>query len=226
MRALLRVALLLVLMSSISPCHAQPKPVWEQRLGGDCGPAAIAGHRIVLGTINDEERAASLRCYSVTSVELQWEYYSKRLEETYEDNTGFGIRSAPAISGQRVVVYSNRGELLCFDLEGFSDGVDDGLRDSSQDDWAADLIWKVDLRNAYGVFKQDSGDVIGPRIHPLISEGVVYCATGNGSTHGMRRYFSGELFTPAPHAPAIVAVDLESGKVIWQHSAVLSLPFG
>ena len=120
-----------------------------------------------------------------------------------------GVCSSPAVEGKRLYYVSNRGELICLDTEGFMDGKNDGpFQDEAHKGPSdADIIWKLDMMKDLGVIQ-----LFMANSSPVIWEDLVFLGTSNG------RDESGEKI-PAPKAPSFVAVNKDTGKVVWQDNS-------
>ena len=104
---------------------------------------------------------------------------------------------------------SNRGELVCLDTEGFTDGKNDGPFEDEvhKGPTDADVVWKLDMRKDLGV-----SQLFMASSSPLVFEDLVFALTSNG------RDSSGETI-PAPKAPSFIAVNKDTGTVVWQDAS-------
>ncbi|MGI9516707.1 MAG: PQQ-binding-like beta-propeller repeat protein, partial [Pirellulaceae bacterium] len=110
-------------------------------------------------------------------------------------------------SDGRLWVVTNRCELMCVDISGFADG-NDGLTDEvDQEMQDADIIWNLDMINELGVFPHNLATS-----SPLVYEDMVYVLTSNGVDEA-------HLELPSPRAPSFLAVNKESGEVVWESNA-------
>lgn len=199
------------------------KPLrWRARIGSVSGPLVASRGRLLIGTNNSHPRdpkvsgdAGILMCFS-TDGEFQWQSVHSKLSSRNNDIPGLGIQSGPVVDGSMVYFVSNRGELVCLDLEGFHDMENDGdyKNERHQGLYDADIIWVLDMVRDLGVFKRDALDVRNPIASPLIVGDLVYCVTGNGSSFGTKLGRDGQL-VPRPDAPSIIAVEKASGKLVW-----------
>jgi outer membrane protein assembly factor BamB len=102
---------------------------------------------------------------------------------------------------------SNRGELVCLDTEGFLDGRNDGpfqdeIYKSPSD---ADIVWKLDMMKELGVYQRNMANS-----SPVVWEDLVFVATSNGRS---------DETLPSPKAPSFLAVNKNTGKVVWQDNS-------
>jgi outer membrane protein assembly factor BamB len=191
---------------------------WTAPLGTETfGNPVIAGGRVLIGTNNGAPRDPAvtgdkgiLLCLSAKDGTLLWQAVHDKLPTgEAEDWPNIGICSTPAVVGDRVYYVSNRGELVCADLEGFSDGENDGpyqdeVRNGPRD---ADIVWILDFRKELGVTPHQASSS-----SPLVVDGRVFALTGHGvdeKTHKVKD----------PSAPSFVAVDAGTGKVIWKDAS-------
>jgi outer membrane protein assembly factor BamB len=194
------------------------EPSWAAPLGGDNGPISFHQGRVVIGTMSKDGMQGEIRCFEAKNGDLLWSKGRERLSQRAQDDRGQGIRSHLSIHGRSVIVYTNRGELMCLDLYGFEDGQDNGIQDKQRGEKDADLIWNVDLPKEFGVFKRDFLEEGGPIPGHVVAGDLVISATGNATTFDAERFLPQLPRIPSPDAPAIVAVSLSSGKVAWTNA--------
>jgi outer membrane protein assembly factor BamB len=113
------------------------------------------------------------------------------------------------VAGDRVYYVSNRGELVCCDVQGFHDGENDGpfkeeARSRKQD---ADIVWILDMRKELGIRPHQAS-----ASSPLVAGDRVFVVAGHG-----RDYETGKVIRP--EAPSFIAVDAATGKVLWQDNS-------
>jgi outer membrane protein assembly factor BamB len=183
--------------------------------------------KVLVGTNNANPRDAQaigdqgiLMCFSARDGQFLWQASHPRLAVRASDIPFSPIRSVPAVDEKRVYYVSNRGELVCVDLNGFYDGKDDGpFRETGRASLErADVVWTVDMVKMLGVFKRDAGDIGNPVSSPLVTRKRVYCVSGNGSTFGYDGMF-GPDYVPKPDAPSFVAVDKKMGVLSWENNS-------
>jgi outer membrane protein assembly factor BamB len=96
--------------------------------------------------------------------------------------------------------------LVALDTEGFTDGENDGLvtdeRMAGPAD--ADIVWRLDMMKELGVRPRNLANS-----SPAVWEDLVFIVTSNG-----RDDEAGKVL--APDAPSFLAVNRETGKVVWQ----------
>ncbi|MBI2947637.1 MAG: PQQ-binding-like beta-propeller repeat protein [Verrucomicrobia bacterium] len=111
---------------------------WTARLGTEShSTPVIARGRVLIGTNNGEPRDPKhqgdrgvLMCFDEKDGRLVWQLVvPKREEDPYHDWPNSGISSPATIEGDRVYIVSNRGEVLCLDLDGMANGNDGPFQD-------------------------------------------------------------------------------------------------
>lgn len=209
---------LCLIVSNDALARPLPAPKWTVAVGKDVGPITTAGDYLLYGTTSQDQKVAEFHCRHLHTGKLQWKYKSPRLKQNWLDRPRNAIRSKALVKKHRVVCYSNRAEILCFDLMGLANG-DDGEPEDQFHTGTSDLIWSMNLREMLGVFKRDSAEYGMPPINPLIFNSLVVCPTGNSSTLGIQRFYKGLLTVPSPQAPALVGIRLEDGELIWESNA-------
>lgn len=187
--------------------------VWSRELGTPTySSPVVSGGKILVGTNNQvgyrptvEGDRGILLCFDEQTGDLLWQLDREKLESgSINDWPEQGICSVPAVEGDRVWVVSNRCELICLDLQGFRDGENDGPFDgeADQEENAADIVWVLDLIAGSGVFPHNLATSC-----PVLHNNLVFVNTGNGVDE--------DNSVPAPEAPSFVAVDRNTGKLVW-----------
>jgi outer membrane protein assembly factor BamB len=113
------------------------------------------------------------------------------------------------VEGKRLYYVSNRGELICLDTEAFADGKNDGPFEDEvyKGPMDADIIWKLDMRRELGV-----AQLFMAASSPVLWEDLVFVATSNGRDSADEKVL-------ASKAPSFLAVDKNTGKVVWQDNS-------
>jgi outer membrane protein assembly factor BamB len=190
---------------------------WKEPIGSTSyGNPVIADGKVFLGTNNANPRVPEiegdkgvLMCFRESDGKFLWQSVSDKLDSGSEnDFPEQGVGSSPIVEGKRLYYVNNRGELVCLDTEGFLDGKNDGAFQNEERKGAsdADIIWKLDMMKELGVFQRNMANS-----SPVIWEDLVFLGTSNGSND------EGEV--PAPQAPSFVAVNKNTGKVVWQDNS-------
>jgi outer membrane protein assembly factor BamB len=161
----------------------------------------IGGHRSRLRDQGTNEDPALLLCLDEQTGELLYEYVSPRLPSGRVNDPSFhGLSSSPLVEGDRLWFVTNRCETVCLDIG--------PLKQEPRGEPRS--LWKVDMREKFGVFPRPA--FMGPgrlcSIAPSLG-GLIFVATGNGVDES---YVS----IPAPEAPGLIAFDSQTGDAKWQ----------
>jgi outer membrane protein assembly factor BamB len=167
---------------------------WSADLGQvTFGSPVISGGRVFIGTNNDDpavkEKRGVLKCFSEKDGTLLWRAVHEKLPANEEDDGGIGICSTACVAGDHVYYVSNRAELICR-------AVGDGKP-----------VWTLDFRAAFGVTPNQAS-----ASSPLVVGDLVFVVTGQGANNK-----TGVVKNSA--APSFVAVDRQTGKVVWQDNS-------
>jgi outer membrane protein assembly factor BamB len=212
---------------------------WTARLGTETHSSPIiSGGKVYVGTNNGEPRDPKhkgdrgvLMCFEEKTGRFLWQcVVPKRVEDIYHDWPNSGICSPPTVEGDRVYVEDNRGEVLCLDALGMSNGndgpfVDEGKHMTVKDaNWKipegepvltpgptdGDIIWLFDLTTGARVWSHDE-----PHSSVLIDGDYLYLNTGTGvdNTHKAIRW---------PEAPSLVVLDKKTGRLIARENEGIS----
>jgi outer membrane protein assembly factor BamB len=189
---------------------------WKADLGSTSyGNPTIADGKVFLGTNNDNPRNAEitgdkgvLMCFREADGKFLWQAVSEKLEPAY-DWPEQGVCSSPAVEGKRLYYVTNRGELVCLDTEGFLDGKNDGAfqEETYKGQTDADVIWKLDMRKELGIIQHNMANS-----SPAIWGNLIFLETSNGQDENHEKI-------AAPLAPSFIAVNKDSGKIVWQDNS-------
>jgi outer membrane protein assembly factor BamB len=111
-----------------------------------------------------------------------------------------GVASTPAVEGNRLWYVSNRCELVCAATEGDPTAKGKGK-----------ILWSLDMIKELKVYP---GGLAGglANCSPLIVGDLVYVCTSNGVDQDSKK-------PPQPQAPSLIAVNKNTGKVVWQDNS-------
>jgi outer membrane protein assembly factor BamB len=197
---------------------------WTVKLGSETyATPVIANGKVFIGTNNRTPRdprhegdRALLYCLDEQDGRLLWQLVVPKLTgdpfDPYLDWPGAGICSPPTVEGDRVYVLSNRGEVMCLDINGLADGNDGPYQDEAHHmvpkgeppmelgELDADILWLFDMRAETKYYPHD-----GAHSSILMHGDFLYLNTGNGvdNTHKLIR---------APEAPSLIAIDKKTGR--------------
>lgn len=203
---------------------------WVGKLGSQSyGTPVVSGGRVFVGTNNESPRDPAqtgdrgvLMCFDEKTGEFLWQLVIPKVGAGKVSDWEFvGLCSSASIEGDKGYVVSNRGELVCFDVKGMANGNQGPFMDetkfSSQDgkpiavtDKSADILWVTDVRTELGIFPHNVSSC-----SPLIIGDKIFVATSNGVDWS-------HLNIPAPFAPALIALDKNTGKVVAEETSGVS----
>jgi outer membrane protein assembly factor BamB len=189
---------------------------WSVDLGTRAsGSVIISGGKIFVGTNNQRPRNKEitgdkgvLMCFRESDGEFLWQAVHDKLEAgRINDWPEAGILSHPVVERDRIWYVSNRCEVICATTEGLKAGnvgVQDEKYTSNLD---ADIVWRLDMIKELGVFPHNWSIS-----SPLLVGNTLFVVTGNGVDEG-------HAHLPAPKAPSFLAIDKNTGKVLWQDNS-------
>lgn len=200
---------------------------WVAKLGSQSyGTPTVAGGRVYVGTNNESPRDPKqkgdrgvLMCFSEKDGAFLWQLIVPKLGAgKVSDWEYVGLCSSPTVEGDRAWLVTNRGELICLDVNGLANGNDGPFKDEATymsadgkpvelGDRHADIIWVFDMRKEVGTFPHNVSSCF-----PLVHGGRVYVASSNGVDWSHKN-------VPAPFAPALVAVDKVTGALVGEEAS-------
>ncbi|MCB1123021.1 MAG: PQQ-binding-like beta-propeller repeat protein [Verrucomicrobiae bacterium] len=204
---------------------------WVAKLGSQTyGTPVVAGGKVFVGTNNESPRIPEivgdrgvLMCLDEKTGEFLWQIPIPKLGAGKVSDWEFvGLCSSPAIDGNRGYAVTNRGEVMCFDVEGMANGNDGDFQDEASffseapggkveiNDHFGDIIWVVDAREELGVFPHNVSSC-----SPLVYGDRVYAATSNGVDWSHKNI-------PAPFAPALAVYDKNTGELLGEEALGVS----
>jgi len=207
---------------------------WVAEMGSQAyGTATVKDGRVFIGTNNEEPRLESvtgdkgiIMCFDEKTGEFLWQFSVPKLAAGKVSDWEFlGICSSVIVDGKYGYVVTNRGEIICLDVYGMSDGNDGPFQDEAK--YAnggleklnevepaeldmgktADIVWGYDMRSELGVFPHNvtSSSVV-------ISDKHVYASTSNGVDWS-------HINIPAPYSPCLIALDKETGELVAEEAS-------
>jgi outer membrane protein assembly factor BamB len=191
---------------------------WVADLGSQSyGNIVVANGTVLIGTNNESPRDPKqagdrgvLMAFSEATGEFLWQQTHEKLSSGRANDWPYqGVASSPLVENGRVYYVSNRGVLWCLDIKGFSDGnagpVTDEKLTGPHD---ADVIWSFDMMEEVGSYPHNMSNS-----SPVILGDLVYVSTSNGQDES-------HVHIPSPKAPAIIAVNKNTGKLVWEDNSV------
>ena len=173
---------------------------WVAELGAQSyGNPVVAGGQVYAGTNNERPRnpreggdRGVLMCFRESDGQFLWQHTSPKLPSgEANDWPNVGICSSPLVEGDRLYYVTNRCELVCLDTHGDGHGN-------------ARVIWTFDMIKEVGSephFMSNSS--------PVSYGDLVFAGTANGQDEAQAR-------VPSPRAPSLIAVNKNTGKLVWQ----------
>ena len=192
---------------------------WVANLGSQSyGNPVVAGGMVFVGTNNELVRDPKqpgdrgvLMAFRESDGEFLWQQTHVKLESGRANDWPFqGVASSPLVEGERLYYVSNRGVVHCLDIQGFRDNENDGpFKDeklTGQSD--ADVIWSFDMMEQVGSYPHNMSNS-----SPVIWGDLIYVSTSNGQDES-------HVNIPSPRAPAIIALNKNTGELVWEDNSV------
>lgn len=189
---------------------------WVAPVGSQTyGNAVVADGRIYVGTNNgngylkrypENVDLGVLLAFDLETGKMLWQHSSEKLKSgRVHDWPEQGICCAPYVEGDRLWFVTSRGEVRCLDTEGFHDDENDGeFQDEVVAKDEADVIWSLNFMAApYYVSQHNMCSC------SITAAGdVLFVNTSNGLDES-------HINLPAPDAPSFMAVNKNTGQVLW-----------
>ncbi len=190
---------------------------WTAPLGSQSyGNPVIVNGKVFVGTNNHGHHREGITgdkgvilCFDQKDGKMLWQITHDKLPTgRVNDWPEQGICSTPFIRGDRMYYVSNRCELVCADTEGYLDGENDGpFKDEKyHDKQDGDFVWVYDMIEELGAFPHNLATS-----SPVGGDGLIFVQTSNGVDEG-------HLDMPVPDAPDFIALDMKTGKLVWEKS--------
>jgi outer membrane protein assembly factor BamB len=192
---------------------------WVAQLGSQSyGNPVVADGMVFVGTNNEALRDPKqpgdrgvLMAFRESDGEFMWQHTHPKLESGRANDWPFqGVASSPLVEGEHIYYVSNRGVVFCLDTKGFRDGENDGpFKDeklTGQTD--PDIIWSFDMIEEVGSYPHNMSNS-----SPVSWGDLIFLSTSNGQDES-------HVHIPSPKAPAIIAVNKITGKLVWEDNSV------
>ena len=192
---------------------------WVTELGSQTyGNPVVAGGIVFVGTNNEAPRDPNVKgdkgilmAFRESDGQFLWQAVHDKLAAGRANDWPFqGVCSSPLVENGIVYYVSNRGELMAVDAQGFRDKENDGLvkNEKLTGEANADIIWRFDMMEELGVQQHNMANS-----SPVVYENLIYVSTSNGQDES-------HVNVPSPRAPAVIAVDKTTGKLVWEDNSV------
>jgi len=191
---------------------------WIAELGSQTyGNTVVADGKVFVGTNNEGTRDPKvtgdkgiLMAFRESDGEFLWQAVSDKLPAGRVNDWPFqGICSSPLVEGKVLYYVSSRGEVVALDTEGMANGNDGPYKDEKykgpQD---ADVLWRYDMMEELGVMQHNMANS-----SPVSYGDLLFITTSNGQDESHAN-------VPSPRAPAIIAVNKKTGKLVWEDNSV------
>jgi outer membrane protein assembly factor BamB len=198
---------------------------WHTELGSrSYGGPVVAGGRVFVGTNNEHPRnprdtvknadgdvepidMGIVMCFDAATGKFLWQAVHDKLPGgQVVDWPKEGVCSTPLVEGDRVYYVSNQCRVVCADVNGFANGNQGMTDEKYKDPTDADFIWELDMIGELGVFPHNMA-----ACSPLLVGDILFIVTANGVDEG-------HVNIPSPQAPSFIAVDKNTGKVLWKRN--------
>ena len=192
---------------------------WVADLGSQSyGNPSVGGGVVIIGTNNELMRDGKqagdrgvVMAFREATGEFLWQATFEKLSSGRANDWPFqGIASSPLIMDGVAYFTSNRGQVVAVDIDGFQDGTNDGLikdeKLTGKND--PDFIWIFDMMEEVGSFPHNLSNS-----SPVVYQNLLFVSTSNGQDES-------HVNIPSPKAPAIIAIDRNTGKLVWEDNSV------
>ena len=192
---------------------------WVAELGSQSyGNPVVAGGMVFVGTNNERLRDPEqggdrgvLMAFRESDGEFLWQQTHPKLESGRANDWPFqGVASSPLVENGLLYYVSNRGVVLCLDIQGFRDNENDGpVTDevlTGRND--ADVIWAFDMMEEVGNYPHNLANS-----SPVVWGDLIYVSTSNGHDES-------HVNVPSPRAPSIIALNKQTGTLVWEDNSV------
>jgi outer membrane protein assembly factor BamB len=192
---------------------------WVAELGSQSyGNPTVASGVVLVGTNNEAMRDPKqggdrgvLMAFRESDGEFLWQAtYEKLASGRANDWPYQGVASSPLIENGIAYFTSNRGQVVAVDVQGFHDKENDGpVKDEKLTDiHDPDVVWIFDMMEEVGSFPHNMSNS-----SPVAFQNLIFVSTSNGQDES-------HVNIPSPKAPAIIALDKTTGKLVWEDNSV------
>ncbi len=177
---------------------------WVAQLGSQSyGNAVVAGGQVYAGTNNELVRNPKeggdrgvLMCFHESDGKFLWQHTNEKLPAGRANDWPYqGVCSSPLVEGSRLYYTTNRCEVVCLDTHGDGNG-------------GPKIIWKFDMMEEVGSQPHNMANS-----SPVSYQDLIFVSTANGQDES-------HVHIPSPRAPAIIAINKNTGKLAWEDNSV------
>jgi len=190
---------------------------WSASVGSQAyaGPVVLDG-RVFVGTNNEGKRDPAITgdkgvvmAFDASDGHFLWQMVHDKLAESkLHDWPLQGVCSTPFVDDDRLYYTSNQAHIVAADVGGLADGNAGPVRDEKyQGQSAGDVVWSFDMMAELDAFPHNLAVS-----SPLVVGDLVYASTGNGVDEG-------HVNVPSPLAPSFIALDKNTGELVWESAA-------
>jgi len=192
---------------------------WVADLGSQSyGNPVVANGMVFVGTNNELLRDPNqsgdrgvLMAFRESDGEFLWQQAHPKLASGRANDWPFqGVASSPLVEDGHLYYVSNRGVLLCIDVQGFRDDENDGpfTNEELTGQFDADVIWAFDMMEEVGAYPHNLSNS-----SPVLWGDLIYVSTSNGQDES-------HVNIPSPRAPSIIAINKVTGELVWEDNSV------
>ena len=191
---------------------------WTATLGSQSyGNPVVAEGVVLVGTNNeglrDPKQAGDrgvLMAFRESDGEFLWQITHEKLASGRVNDWPYqGVCSSPLVENGVVYYVSSRGEVIAADIKGLANGNDGPVKDEKfAGPKDGDILWRYDMMEELGVSQHNMANS-----SPVILGDLIYVSTSNGQDES-------HVNIPSPKAPAIIAINKKTGKLVWEDNSV------
>lgn len=177
---------------------------WMAQLGSQSyGNPVVAGGQVYVGTNNELARNPKepgdrgvLMCFRESDGKFLWQHTNEKLVSGRANDWPYqGVCSSPLVEGNRLYYVTNRCEIVSLDTRGDGNG-------------GPKVLWKFDMMEEVGSEPHNMSNS-----SPVSYGDLIFVSTSNGQDES-------HVHIPSPRAPAIIAVNKNTGKLVWEDNSV------
>ena len=177
---------------------------WVAALGSQSyGNPVVAGGQVYVGTNNEVMRNPKeggdrgvLMVFRESDGQFLWQHTNAKLPAGRANDWPYqGVCSSPLVEGERLWYVTNRCEIVSLDTKGDGQG-------------GAKVLWKFDMMEEVGAQPHNMSNS-----SPVSYGNLIYVSTSNGQDES-------HVNIPSPKAPALIAVNKDTGKLVWEDNSV------